>query len=145
MPTGAIEVTICDPITANIKGVTGDFDDPNAEMAVQKVGGGDEWMQFNKGRLSIQVLFYFKLVIPFVNMMIYQIATGLENAQTMRLMRMSKRYNLTPRVEGNLAGRAAVKSYYLPIRSNWSMRMMSNYLKKYPLPSSNLCRVPWGA
>lgn len=147
----AVEVMICDPITANVTGTPGDFDDPNSAMAVQDPKGisGDqaEWTHFNNGRLSIQVLFYFKLVIPFANQLIYSIASGLEDAQTMRLMRMTKKYNSMPKSTGgnesDLRKRALLKQYYLPIRANWSMRMMSNFLKKYPLPGSNACSIPF--
>jgi Flp pilus assembly protein TadG len=149
-----VEVTICGPSSADV-GTPGDFDDPNSGMAVQDPAGNSgtlhDWKRFNNGRLQIQVLFYFKLVIPFANMMIRSIYSGLENAETMRLFRMNKKYNLTPKGtqgnEANMNARALLKQYYLPIRSNWSMRMMSNYLpSQFPLPgkpSPGDCKIPF--
>ncbi len=145
-----VEVTICGPSSADVGNTPGDFDDPNGGMGAQDPAGNSgtlhDWRRFNNGRLSIQVLFYFKLVIPFANMMIRSIYSGLENAETMRLFRMNKKYNLAPKGtqsgEADMNARAMLKQYYLPIRSNWSMRMMSNYLpSRYPLPEIGRAHV----
>jgi hypothetical protein len=157
-----VEVTICGPSSADVGNTPGDFDDPNSKMSVvdpSNKGNGEDmlewkndssnWRRFNNGRLQIQVLFYFKLVIPFANMMIRSIYSGLENAETMRLFRMNKQYRGVRNAQSNEAdmnARAMAKQYYLPIRQNWSMRMMSNYLPQYPLPgkaSPGDCKIPF--
>jgi Flp pilus assembly protein TadG len=143
--TSIVDVTICDP-TGN---VTGDFDDPTSGMAVLPTNTDDppQWQQFNKGRLSVQVTFNFKLVIPFANMLIWKITAGLEDANTMRVMRMGNKLLFLPTpgrtIISKLGVRAAAKNYFIPIRNGWSMRMMSNFLPDFPLPGANDCLISW--
>ncbi len=147
--TNIVEVMVCDPTGS----VTGDFDDPNSDMGVQPTAASPStdaaWKQFNKGRLSIQVTFYFKLVIPFANMMIYQITSGLEDSETLRMMRMGQKTGLLPNpnrtIISKLAARSLAKNYFIPIRAGWSMRMMSNYLtgNDFKLPANNDCKIAW--
>lgn len=143
-----VDVTICDPLTTT----NDDFDDPDGELGPH---GGD-WQGFNNGRLSIQVTFYYELVIPFVNGVLWHIVAGSEKAELMRTLRLAPKDDSKFRSWASSRGSRTVSSfsnlanrhiYVLPIRASWSMRMMSNYLQSkggdFKLPSKNKCRIGW--
>lgn len=138
-----VKLTICEPNNVG----PADFDDPNGPLKHYT----RDWQVDNKGRLAIQLTFYYQLVIPFVNGIIWHIVTGKEHVDTMRTLRLGNG-NRSPKAAGatgNANTWAATKSYasggryFLPIRASWSMRMQSNFLSKYPLPKTNDCKVAW--
>ncbi|GMU60149.1 MAG: hypothetical protein AMXMBFR34_19120 [Myxococcaceae bacterium] len=135
-----LDLTICNPTGS----YTDDFDNPAGALGRD----ADDWQQANRGRLSIQLTFYYQLVIPFVNGVLWHIVAGTEKTELMRTLRLSPK---TPkwmasgsgRTVHSFSGPANANIYILPIRASWSMRMQSNYLSKYPLPSKNECRIGW--
>lgn len=142
-----VDVTICDPTSST----NDDFDDPDGQL-----GPGGDWQSFNRGRLSIQVSFYYELVIPFVNGVLWHIVAGTEKAELMRTLRLAPKDDSKFKNWQSSRGTRTVKSfeslanqhkYVLPIRASWSMRMMSNYLTgkggDFKLPSQNKCRIGW--
>jgi hypothetical protein len=84
-------------------------------------------------------------------MILWGIVAGHENATTMRNLRMNtvssfastRPTNRTVLTNSDITALALRNVYVLPIRANWSMRMQSNFLSKYPLPGTNECKVPW--
>lgn len=140
------------PMVLSIPGVNPtrgvDFDDPRAF-------GGGSWAEANVTRLHVQVTFFYRLMIPFVNGILWRLALGTADEGTMQALRMSE----TGVVQGvaangsqrtidrtTLQARAAAHEYILPIRASWGMRMQSKlfpYLSGFELPERNDCRVPW--
>jgi len=144
-----LDLTICNP-TGNY---ADDFDNPAGALGRNV----DDWQQANRGRLSIQITFYYQLVIPFVNGVLWQIVAGEENRVLMRTLRLS---NETPKWQSSrkgagggsagartvtsFSGQAGNGTYILPIRTSWSMRMQSNFLpNRFKLPTKNMCRIGW--
>ena len=148
-----VTVTICEPTRSANGSDFGDFDDPEGNMgaAPPQSGGsqrGDtQWRQFNTGRLSVQVTFYQRMVIPFANWIIWHSVRGNESLEMMKTLRLGTR-RMARRGEHTiekLDGLAEQGIYVMPIRANWSMRMQSNFLTTggFELPTSNECRVQW--
>lgn len=135
-----LDLTICNP-TGNY---TDDFDNPAGALG----RNSGDWEQANRGRLSIQLTFHYQLVIPFVNSVLWHIVAGKENTELMRTLRLSPKtpkwkWTAGSRTVSSFEGKANQHIYILPIRASWSMRMQSNYLSKYKLPSKNMCRIGW--
>jgi Flp pilus assembly protein TadG len=135
-----LDLTICNP-TGNYYD---DFDNPAGALGRNT----SDWETANRGRLSIQLTFYYQLVIPFVNGVLWHIVAGQENTELMRTLRLSPenpKWRMTggSRTVSSFADKAKQHIYILPIRASWSMRMQSNYLPKYKLPNKNLCRIGW--
>lgn len=133
-------ITICNPTSAVVSPST-DFDDPDQ---VGQNANQPSWETFMRTRLAVQVTFYFRLVIPFANGLLWNIVHGQENLTLLRVMRMGKRKPLNRYLadEAGLEEMASRGKYILPIRSNYSMRMFSNF-KSGQLPHSNECIIPW--
>lgn len=165
-----VEVTICEPFTSNGTRSTGDFDDPegslgaanpdnappaqneedpNAPATDDPAPSSFDWKQFNAGRLTVQVTFYHRMVIPFVNGLIWHVVRGNESTELMRTLRLGTAN--TPKMVASktmtdLDGLAAQGIYVMPIRASWAMRMQSNFLDRggdFTLPATNECKVPW--
>lgn len=130
-------VTICNPTTRDVNPSI-DFDDPDQT-------GGGSWAKFMRTRLAVQVTFYFRLVIPFANGVLWRIVRGQENLQMLRVLRLGQRQkplNQYLEREQNLTALADQGKYLLPIRASYSMRMFSNF-KAGQLPANNDCIIPW--
>lgn len=165
-----ITVTICEPFTSNGTSSTGDFDDPegslgalnpdnpppaenetdpNAPPTDNPTASAYDWKQFNAGRLTVQVTFYHRMVIPFVNGLIWHVVRGNESTEMMRTLRLGTAN--TPKMVASktmtdLDDLAAQGIYVMPIRASWAMRMQSNFLDRggdFSLPATNECKVPW--
>ena len=140
-----VTVTICEPFTTGGVNIRDDFDDPEGSL-----GAGGSWRDFNHGRLAVQVTFYHRMVIPFVNGLIWHIVKGDESTDMMRTLRLGGIIPKAPVASGrtidSLNSLATRGIYIMPIRASWSMRMQSNFLSNgsdFTLPAENLCKVPW--
>ncbi|RKH56448.1 TadE/TadG family type IV pilus assembly protein [Corallococcus aberystwythensis] len=138
------EVTICGPLKGDVSsGVTQsgkemDFDNPKAAV------GGGSWDDSLRTKLRVQVTFNYRLPIPFADVVIYNIARGLEIPWVLRLGKTSSRREF---VNGRMSAydsAAGNKIYILPIRATYNMRMHSNfYLTQKALPEDNQCIFPF--
>lgn len=139
------EVTICSPTTA-IVGNSADFDDPD----IMNAAAG--WQNLDKGKLSVQVTFYYRLLIPFANMVIWNITRADQvSTQLLQVTRLGSDKNgqiqgirktnstKTASTDGTIDQLGKSGKYFLPIRASFAMRMQSNFLDRFPLPSQNNC------
>lgn len=143
-----VDVRVCNPTSETLGGDSVDFDDP----AIMNAAGS--WQQLDKGKLSVQVTFNYRLVIPFVNMVIWNITRADQvSTQLLQVTRLGTDKN------GQIQGIRKINStkttsddskiddlgkngkYFLPIRAAFAMRMQSNFLSKFPLPSKNDCVI----
>ncbi len=135
------KITICNPTSGEV-GPNIDFDDPN-EIGAE--ANGPTWARFMRTRLAVQVQFNFRLVVPFANMALWWIVHGQENLAMVRVLRLGrtqKPLNRYLEAEAGLTSLARQGKYILPIRTNYSMRMFSNF-KSGQLNSSNQCVIAW--
>jgi hypothetical protein len=135
------KITICNPTSRDV-GPNVDFDDPNE---TGDEGNDPSWAKFMRTRLAVQVTFNYRLVIPFVNGVLWWVVHGKENLDLLRVLRFSRQQrplNTYLEAEQGLTDLARQGKYILPIRTNYSMRMFSNF-KAGQLPSSNECVIPW--
>ena len=162
-----VDVMVCEPYTRN-GFMQGDFDDPEGGMAAltideasreeipENVDPSDpnpsayNWRQYNAGRLTVQVTFYHRMVIPFVNGVIWHTSRGDASTTMMRTLRMGTedepRRGNSGRLIEKLDSLAARGVYVMPIRASWSMRMQSNFIQSgsdFELPADNECIIPW--
>jgi hypothetical protein len=139
-----VETTICNPTSDQIN-ADSDFDDPRVASAA----AGD-WKGFQRTRLHVQTTFYYRLVIPFANGILFWAAAGVDGSRketfsTLRLQSknhddsMDKWNGKRGRLAKVLAAAEGGK-YYLPIRANYAMRLQSN-VKAGELPAQNQCFV----
>jgi hypothetical protein len=153
MPEGYmqyVEITICGP-TKDMVGSANDIDfDAEDQMASPEGRQGtmseSGWKNWDRGRLSIQLTYNYRMVIPFADMMLYYVFTGQERAEEMRVFRLgteqtqhSASRDLT--FYNQLASQGV---YVFPIRSNFAMRMHSNLFPTtsgHELPQSNDCII----
>ena len=135
------KITICNPTTRDV-GSQVDFDDPED---IGENANGPSWGRFMRTRLAIQIQFNFRLVIPFANMVLWNIVYGQENLAMLRVLRIGTRrkpLNQYLANERQIVSLARQGKYILPIRTNYSMRMFSNF-KGGQLNSGNFCIIPW--
>ena len=146
-----VDVRICNPTQQTVSGGDVDFDDPK----IMNSAAG--WQELDKGKLSVQVTFNYRLLIPFANMVIWNITRA--DQVSKQLLEVTRLGNDKDGVKGirktyqsitdtsdsrsndnkiDDLGKNA-KKYFLPIRANFAMRMQSNFLSKYPLPQANDC------
>lgn len=142
-----VAVSICSPGSSQNNGR--DFD-----RGDQFYGGGRvSWEDQSATRLNVQVVFYYRLPIPFANGVLWWVTHGQENAELRRTLRIgvkqaeswkdgSPSMNSGPGTIGKQQSIAAFKSkadsgeYIMPIRTSYGMRMHSNILDTSKLPSS---------
>lgn len=153
MPEGGIkyvEIRVCSPTKELLGGGDEfDFDDENktGSTSARQSGSMQQqgWKDFDRGRLSIQVTYNYRMIIPFADMMLYYIATGQERADLMWTFRLGKQ---DPQVQqqAQLASKyntmASQGLYVLPIRANYLMRMQSSLFPEasgHELPQTNEC------
>jgi len=140
-----VEVTICSPNLQLLQDV-GENGDEVGFDAKDTVTGQD-WKTFDKTRLSIQVTFNYRMVVPFANMFIWHMAYGDENLDVYTAYRLGYKPNDVskqgakekPKYDDHPDG-----IYVFPIRANWAMRMQSNLFPKqtgYELPQGNDCII----
>ncbi len=168
--TGAVpivEVDLCNP-TQSVLGDNPDFDDVT-KLSVTTMGGGGpgrdpsswtgaDWQQFDATRLNLQVTFYYRLVIPFANGVLWWITVAQEDQETMRLLRMNNpglkastprtpvSTNVRSATVERLKDLARAHEYVLPIRANFGLRMHSNFFPRragFEVPEKQRCRVPF--
>lgn len=153
--TKIAEVTICNP-TRGYANAGVDFDDPSPSAA-----GRLDWAPggFDRTKLAVQVTFYYRLIIPFANGVLWWMVYGREQPgllQVLRTGQYSREYDMTyeqlrtknPREFGgttrtveDLLYLARGRNYLLPIRASWAMRMQSNFGDE--LPGRNYCQIAW--
>lgn len=142
-----VETTICNPISSQIS-ETSDFDDPQIASAA----AGD-WLGFRRTRLHVQTTFYYRMVIPFANGVLFWATAGVEpgHQDTFSTLRLRSenaddskdKWSDKKRNRGNmpmLIGLARGGRYYMPIRANYAMRLQSN-VASGELPAKNNCFV----
>lgn len=148
-PSRFLDVTICNPTTSMYRDFERDFDDPDT------VDG--DWEEYSATRLNVQVTLYYRMPIPFANMVLWWIARGreAEHEETLEVLRM----NGTPRSSGFVPpdpNRATYSIedfdeladehvYVVPIRESYGLRMQSNFIDRagFELPDRNACVIPW--
>jgi hypothetical protein len=153
MPEGYmqyVEIKICSP-TKDMIGSGNDIDFDSEDSMGSADGRGSSmsaqgWKDWDRGRLSIQLTYNYRMVIPFADMMLYYVFTGQERAEEMRVFRLgteqtqhSSSRDLT--FYNQLASQGV---YVFPIRSNFAMRMQSNFFpgtSGHELPQSNDCII----
>lgn len=141
-----VDVRICNPTSQAVSGGNVDFDDP----AIMNSAAG--WKELDKGKLSVQVTFNYRLVIPFANMVIWNIVRADQvSSQLLEVTRLGtdkntqiqgiRKTNSTATTSDDSKIDQLGKSgkYFLPVRAAFAMRMQSNFLQKYPLPANNDC------
>ena len=131
-----LTVTICNPTSTAAE--TGDWDFPSGDVA--------DWKTNDKTKLTVQVLFNYRLVIPFANMVLWRITRGEENAQLLRVTRLGIKPlpGNTAKLGTDYTAAADNNIYLIPIRANWNMRMQSDFLpNQFPLPGQNTCIIPF--
>lgn len=172
-----VNIRICTP-NKQILSASGsvDFDDLKAMNPAQSdLGAKDEpppepgaddptpsqptesWKALDKGKLSVQVTLNYRLVIPFANMVIWNIVRADQiSDQLLLVTRMGSTKNGP--VEGlrkkkgtandtndediNKLGKSG--KYFLPIRASFAMRMMSNLFPGkggFEIPDKNNCII----
>lgn len=142
-----VEVMVCGPTKEILTGGGKEFsfDDP-------KTSTGDDWKPFDRTRLAVQVTFNFRMVIPFANMMLWNLSFGQDKADTLWLTRTGTKalpvnQNLKDEMnEKGLKDLASQGVYVFPIRASWGMRMHSDIFpdaQGYEIPQTNKCPVPF--
>lgn len=153
-------VTICGPLQQHFPegGPEVDFDDIDILR-----GEGASWEEYLRTKLRAQVTFNYRMPIPFANDMIARIYVGAEIARVMRMtrdedggfglggdidratwldnMRSGLGSGVDDAVWGFVSALIAAlqnREFVIPIRANYSMRMMSN-IHLENLPESNGC------
>lgn len=137
------EVTICNPTSKNDPGDK-DFDD-------MENWSEDDWQGFEKFRLNVQVTFYYRLIIPFANGVLWYMVVGEEDKELLRVLRSGDpAWNVQAKHPGGewtvqeLKSAAQAHYYVLPIRASYGMHMQSNFLQQHGKPpGSNKCHIPW--
>lgn len=153
MPEGNVqyvEVTVCSPTKELLGGGSEhDFDSESATGSTQGRNSGsiasDGWKEFDRGRLSIQVTYNYRMIIPFADMMLYRIFMGQAKTDLMWTFRLSP---LDPQVQQQQKMAQKYDSladqgiYVFPIRANYLMRMQSSLFPEaegHKLPQQNEC------
>lgn len=132
------KVTICGPLSGDLGGASGEVDFDNPE----KITSSGDWKDSQRSKLRIQLTFNYRMVIPFADVVIYNIARAKELPFVLRLGKEddpSQKAFLEKDMNAYDAA-AGQKVYVVPIRATYTMRMQSNlYLGKNKLPESNTC------
>ncbi len=142
-----VEVKICSPNKSMLRNAGGSDSNDEISFDAKDTVTDQDWNGFDRTRLSIQVTFNYRMVVPFANMLIWHMAFGDENMAIYDAYRLGE----DPRQVSNQAqtdkskyGNHADGVYVFPIRANWSMRMQSNLFPNeggYELPQNNDCIV----
>ncbi len=143
-----VEIRICSPTTKTVSGSSVDFDD------AATMNSASSWETMDKGKLSVQVTFHYRMVIPFANMVIWNIVRADEvSEQLLQVTRLGTAKNGAIKgIHKTGTGEASTDSklktlgqsgkYFLPIRMSFVHRMQSNFFPSkggFELPGSNEC------
>ena len=144
-----VEIRICTPTTKQVSGSSVDFDDANNMNSV------DGWETMDKGKLSVQVTFHYRLVIPFANMVIWNLVRADQvSDQLLQVTRLGspkngaiqgiRKTNSTKTASSDSTIDTLGKSgkYFLPIRTSFVHRMQSNFFPDkggFEIPATNEC------
>ncbi len=141
-------VTTCGPLRQHFSnldpecrpGEEADFDDL---CVLYGPSGQASWEDYSRTKLRVQVLFNYRMPIPFANDVIARIALAQEINRALMLdnVDVGLPRELNDRVWNFIAQLLAAlqnREYVLPIRANYSMRMMSN-IHMDNLPDRNEC------
>lgn len=132
------KVTICGPLSGDLGAASGEVDFDNPE----KITSSGDWKDSQRSKLRIQLTFNYRMVIPFADLVIYNIARARELPYVIRLGLDgdTTRKEYLSKDMGAYDAAADQKVYVIPIRATYTMRMQSNlYLGKNKLPGSNTC------
>ncbi|RKH50870.1 pilus assembly protein [Corallococcus sp. AB049A] len=132
------KVTICGPVEGDLGGASGEVDFDNPE----KITSSGDWKDSQRSKLRIQLTFNYRMVIPFADVVIYNIARAKELPYVIRLGKQgdTTRQAYIDKDMGDYDTAAGQKVYVVPIRATYTMRMQSNlYLGKNKLPKDNTC------
>ncbi len=143
-----VEVTICSPNKDMLKNAGGSDSSDEIGFDAKDTITDQNWNGFDRTRLSVQVTFNYRMVVPFANMFLWHMTFGDENMDIYRAYRLG----FDPRQLANKAQEIKNKYsvghdqgiYVFPIRANWSMRMQSNLFPNesgYELPQTNDCVI----
>ncbi len=166
-----VKVTICGPTrdmsTRNQKlGSSLDFDEPadtNGAAAGanpdygNRAATADNWQGFESNKLSVQVLYNYRMFIPFVNGLLFHLVRAEERVGIMENTRIGTRYTGAQKQKGEATtdvnglertvrsadyGDGGGGNYFMPIRASYVMRMHSN-LRQDDLPTKSDCVIPF--
>jgi len=131
-------VTICGPLKGDEPGGKKevDFDDP-------KYANAGTWRKSEATKLRVQVTFMYRMPIPFANAVIERIMWAQQLPSVLYLKKNPgevTRYGADYTAYNRAANQDHV--YAIPIRANYTMRMMSNVFPDR-LPESNKCVIPF--
>lgn len=115
-----------------------DFDDPrNTYSSIDKVGSDSGMVgaksgtqMFLRTKLKIQLKYQHRLIIPFVNAIIYDISHGVLAMRELRLNRVGFGDDIRMMI-GKLNMAHILHIYTLPMYANYALRMQSNFLSNY--------------
>ncbi len=144
-----VEIRICSPTTATVSGSSVDFDD------AATMNAASSWETMDKGKLSVQVTFHYRMVIPFANMVIWNIVRADQvSEQLLQVTRLGtakngaiqgiRKTNSTKIASSDATVDSLGQSgkYFLPIRMSFVHRMQSNFFPSkggFEIPGSNEC------
>jgi TadE-like protein len=157
-----VEVTICAPVSGMVRNGLGpsiDFDEPSDTQGPGSdwgnqpdLGGTGNWRAYDSNKLSAQVLYNYRMFIPFVNALLFNLVRAQEKTDVMRSTRVGLGYSgfqqETASKDANGNGRKVQEyadtpgEYFMPIRASYVMRMHSN-LNAQDLPARSNCIVPF--
>ena len=146
-----VHVRICNPTSQSLQGVSGgssiDFDDMDKMNAAKD----ESWQELDKGKLIIQLTLNYRMVIPFANMVLWNITRadeiGKGLVETVRLGPANKAVagvSQKNAFDADVDPYAAQHKYFLPMRMSFGMRMQSNFFpgkNGFDLPSTNDCVI----
>jgi hypothetical protein len=148
-----VEITVCSPnkdlLATGADEYDLDSEDATSTSAARQDGvpGSQDWKNFDRGRLSIQVTYNYRMIIPFADMMLYLIYTGQEAADLLWTFKLGKQHPQVQQQQTNAQKYNQLASkgmYVMPIRANYLMRMQSNLFPDatgHELPQSNECQI----
>ncbi len=159
-----VKTRVCGPIKDWVSGSASahpgggqnevDFDDPgNNATSADNSHWKTRMKELGRTKLRVQVRLNLRMIIPFANMMIFQIWTGQQVAEVMRTggpggprTHSNDQGKRIAAESGNAALLAAVAAssghYYLPMYANYAFRMQSNFFlskSECQLPQQNEC------
>ena len=142
-------VLICGPLRGDIDEDHVSFDHPDVATGE----GADGWEDYSRTKLRVQVIFFYRMPIPFANRIIAEHATAelvmqaLQQGTAARFLHLFPQDGVGGFIGGIIGGiienllRARQNSENLaPIRASYSMRMMSD-INISNLPQNNECIV----
>jgi hypothetical protein len=157
-----VKVTICGPTQGMVRnGIAPqpDFDEPSATGGANSDWGNaaantGDWRAYDSNKLYGQVLYNYRMFIPFVNGLLFHLVRAEEKVGVMENTRVGTRYTAHQKESASKdanGNERTVQSgdygsgngnYFMPIRASYTMRMHSNVTTD-SLPGSNECVIPF--